>query len=146
MRLVAVVIGLLLAGYGGVLVFLASRLVTRADDEASAAKARRRRWRGLAIILAGVVILIIGGVVLPSSTQLVLAGPFGVLSLIFLNVVGLVLDLVGIVFVLMSGITLVEHHELDAHWLGRARHRIYLGIGALFGALIAQLLGVALYL
>jgi hypothetical protein len=77
---------------------------------------------------------------------LVLAGPAGVLTLIFLNMVGLLLDVVGIVFVLMSGVTLVEHHELDAHWLARARRRIYLGIGALIGALIAQLLGVALYL
>jgi hypothetical protein len=146
MRYVAIAVGLLLAGYGAVLIVLTSRLFARTDDAEQASKARWRRRRGLACILGGVVVLIIGGVVLPLSTQLVLAGPFGVLSLIFLNIVGLIFDLVGIVFVLMSGITLVEHHELDAHWLAQARRRIYLGIGALGGALIAQLLGLALYI
>jgi len=45
MRYVAVAVGLLLAGYGAVLIVLTSRLFARTDDAEQASKARWRRRR-----------------------------------------------------------------------------------------------------
>lgn len=144
LHLAAVAAGLLLVIYGAALMLMSSRLAYRGDDPVAASRARWRHRRGIAVLIAGILVLIFGGIVLPLSTRLVLSGPGGVLFLVFLNIVGLVLDAIGIVFIFLSGVTMVEHHELDAHWLGRARHRTYLGIAVLFGALLAQLLGVLL--
>ncbi len=138
------VLGVLLALYGGVLMFMSGGTLASGADRDKVHRAKwRSRW-GILFIGLGAVLVIIGAVVLPLVMRMSFAGAGGILLLIFMEFLAVALDAVGIVLVFMSGLVFGAPTLLDEDWLARAQRRTRYGIGLLFAGLLAQLVGVVL--
>lgn len=144
MAFITVIIGLLLSAAGAVFMLMSGGAVAGSADPESLRRARWRSRRAIGLIVIGAVLVIIGALVVPLRNRVAGIGPAGVIGLVLLVLLGLMLDAAGIVSIFMSGIALAAPEALSPRWLERARHLTRIGLGLLFGGLLAQLGAVAL--
>lgn len=143
MGFIIVIVGLLLSAYGAVLMLVSGGTVAGSADPRNLRRAKWRSRRAIALIVAGAVLVIIGALVLPLRNRVGGIGPTGVVIVVLLELAALLLDVIGIVSVFLSGVVLAAPEDLGGRWLDRAQRLTRIGIGLLFGGLLAQLGGIA---
>jgi hypothetical protein len=142
MDFLIVIAGLIAGALGAVLMLVSGGSVAGEADADSLARSRRRSRLGLALIGAGLVLLLLGGVVLPLRSRESGIGAGGVLLLVLLTVLALGLDAVGVLLLLLSRVPLGAPADRNEVWFDRARYLTRIGLAALLAGLLAQLASV----
>jgi hypothetical protein len=137
--LIIVVIGLALSAYGAVLLLAGS-----GGTGPGAARANWRSRRTLAVLGLGAALVVLGALILLLRNVTGGVGQTGVVLVVLLELAALLLDAIGIVALFLSGVALAGPEDLDAQWLDRAQHLTRIGLGFLFGGLVAQLAAIAI--